>query len=75
MSQVADRVGRIEDPPPIAAACPGLRMGRFRVFCESVPRQILLLGLFAIPGAARGPRVLQFDKKIFQPRAIDKEPE
>ena len=30
---------------------------------KPVPRQILLLGLLVIPGAARGTRFLQFDKK------------
>ena len=57
-------------------------MDQFRVFCESVPRQILLLGLPVLPGAATGTQVLQFDKKkirsvppFLQPPAIDKEPE
>ena len=36
-----------------------LPVGQFRVFCESVPRQILLLGFLVIPGPARGTRVLQ----------------
>ena len=35
----------------------------FGSFCESVPRQFLLLGLPVIPGAATGTQVLQFDKK------------
>ena len=58
-----------------------LQVGQFRVFCESVPRQILFFVLLVIPGAARGTRVLQFDKKIrsvphfLQPPPIDKEPE
>ena len=39
-----------------------LQVGQFRVFCESVPRQILILRLLAIPGAARSTRVLQFEK-------------
>ena len=43
-----------------SAAC---QMGQFRVFGESVPWQILLLGLLVIPGPARETRVLQFDKK------------
>ena len=38
-------------------------MDQFRVFCESLPRQILLLGLPVISGAATGTHVLQFDKK------------
>ena len=38
-------------------------MDQFRVFCESVPRQFLLLGLPVLPGAATGTQVLQFDKK------------
>ena len=38
-------------------------MGQFRVFCKKVSRQILLLRLLVIPGAAKGTRVLQFDKK------------
>ena len=37
-------------------------MGQFRVFCESMPRQIVFLGLVVIPGAARGTRILPFDK-------------
>ena len=55
--------------------------GSISIFCESVPRQILSLGLLVIPEAAMGTQVLQFDKKIrsvphfFQPPAIDKEPE
>ena len=40
-----------------------LQVGQFQVFYESVPRQILFLRLLVIPGAARGTRVLQFDKK------------
>ena len=66
LSQVVDRVGRIEAPPPLAAAFMymyRLTGGQFRVFCESVPRQILFLGLLVFPGAARETRVLQFDKK------------
>ena len=71
-------------PPPLAAAFMymyGLQVAQFWVYCESVPRQILLLGLPVITGAARGTRVLQFDKKIrsvphfLQPPAIDKKPE
>ena len=60
------------------AAC---QMDQFQVFRESVPRQILLLALLVIPGAATGTQVLQFDKKIrsvphfLRPPAIDKEPE
>ena len=56
-------------------------MHQFRVFCESVPRQILLLWFPVLPGAATGTQVLQFDKKIrrvphfLQPPEIDKEPE
>ena len=50
---------------------------------ESVPRQILLLGgLLVISGAARGTRVLQFDKRsgayhtsFNHQRSIDKEPD
>ena len=41
-----------------------LQVGQFRVFCERVPRQIPLIRPLVIPGAARGTRVLQFDKKI-----------
>ena len=54
---------------------------QLRVFCESVPRQILLLGLLVFPGAARGTRVLQFDKKLgayhtsLKPPVINKEPD
>ena len=43
--------------------CAVCQMDQFRVFCESVPRQILLLGLPVLPGAATGTQVLQFDKK------------
>ena len=46
-----------------SCACTGLQVGQFRVFCESVPRQVLLVGLLVIPGAATGTQVLQFDKK------------
>ena len=57
--------------------CTGLQVGQFRVFCESVPRQILLLGLLVIPGAARGTRVLKIRSvpHFLQPPASDKEPE
>ena len=60
---------------------PAYRWVNFGSFGESVPLQILLLELLVIPGAARGTRVQQFDKKIksvphfLQPPAIDKEPE
>ena len=43
-----------------SAAC---QIGQCWVSCESVPRQTLFLGLLVIPGAARGTRVLQFDKR------------
>ena len=52
----------------ICIALHSLPDGQFWVFSESVPRQILLLGLLVIPGAARRKRVLQFDKKI---RSVD----
>ena len=66
---------------PCTSTCTGLQVGQFRVFCESVPRQVRLVGLLVLPGAATGTQVLQFDKKIrsvpyfLQPPAIDKEPE
>ena len=83
LSQVVD-IGRIVSLPLAAACsctCTGLQVRQFWVFCESVPRQILLLGLPVLPGAATGTQVLQFDKKIrsvphfLQPPAIDKKPE
>ena len=46
-----------------SCTCTGLQVRQFWVFCESVPRQILLLGLPVLPGAATGTQVLQFDKK------------
>ena len=46
-----------------SCTCTSLQVGQFQVFSESVPRKILLLRLLFIPGAARGTRVLQFDKK------------
>ena len=61
-----------------------LQVGQFRVFCESVRWQILLLGLLLIPGAAQDTRVLQFGGKksgsrnvphFLQPPAADEEPE
>ena len=64
-----------------SCTCTGLQVRQFWVFCESVPRQILLLGLPVLLGAATGTQVLQFDKKIrsvphfLQPPAIDKKPE
>ena len=50
---------------PSSATSPSTacQMGQFRVFCESVPRETLLLGLLVILGAARSTRVLQFDKR------------
>ena len=42
--------------------CAVCQMDQFQVFCESLPRQILLLGLPVIPGASTGTRVLQFHK-------------
>ena len=38
-------------------------VAQFRVICESVPRQILLLRLLVVCGEARVTWVLQFDKK------------
>ena len=46
-----------------SCTCTGLQVRQFWVFCESVPRQILLPGLPVLPGAATGTQVLQFDKK------------
>ena len=46
-----------------SCTCTGLQVRQFWVFYESVPRQILLLGLPVLPGAATGTQVLQFDKK------------
>ena len=68
LSQVVDRAGRVEAWAPLAELYMyRLTMQRcqFRVFCESVPWQILLLGPLVIPGAARRIwwRVLQCDKK------------
>ena len=55
---------RVQDEPLIGyIAIRSLPDGQFRVPCESVPRQILLVVLLVIPGAARGTRVLQFDKR------------
>ena len=50
---------------PSSATSPSTacQMGQFRVFCESRPRETLLLGLLVILGAARSTRVLQFDKR------------
>ena len=42
---------------------PAYRWVNFGSFAESVPRQVLILGLLVIPGAATGSQVLQFDKK------------
>ena len=51
-------------PSLAAQPCAACQMDQFRVFfCKSMPRRILLLGLLVIPEAARGTRVLQFDKK------------
>ena len=69
LSQVVDRVGRIEVPLPLAAAFMYMyqllsyKVGQCRVFCESTPWQVLLLRLPVIPGAATGTQVLQFDKQ------------
>ena len=57
LSQVVDREGRIEAPPPLAAAFMHIYWftgGSISGLCESVPRQILLLGLLVIARAARG---------------------
>ena len=52
-----DRVGRVEAPPPLTAAfmCTYrliIARGSVSGFCEGVPRQILLLGLLVMAGAA-----------------------
>ena len=65
LSQVVDRVGRFKVPPPLAAAFMymyRLTGGSISGLLRSVPRQILLLGLPVLSGAATG-RQLQFDKK------------
>ena len=64
--QVVDRGGRIEVPPPLAAVFMymyRLTGGSISGLLRSVPRQVLLVGLLVIPGAATGTQVLQFDKK------------
>ena len=65
-----------------SCTCTGLQVRQFWVFCESVPRQILLLRLPVLPEAAMGTQVLQPSwQKIrsvphfLQPPAIDKKPE
>ena len=55
---------RVKPQLPLAAAFMyHVPAYQFRVFCESVPRETLLLRLLVIPGAARGTRVLRFDKR------------
>ena len=50
-------------PSLATSPCAACQMDQFWVFCESVPRQIFLLGLPVIHGAATGTQVLQFDRK------------
>ena len=69
LTQVVDRVGRIEAPPPLLAAfidhvhvpAGGSISGLLRKRATANPFN--LLGLLVIPGATTGTQVLQFDKK------------
>ena len=60
---------------------PAYRWVNFTSFAKACQGKILLLELLAIPGAARGTRVLHFDQKIrsvphfLKPPAIDNEPD